>query len=432
MALSENPNLALIPTGYKAGKIYSVLPTTGVGDFDFARGTIATRINSSGLIEEVASNVPRLNYPLIDGVVKGCPHHILEPQRTNLVQYSEAFDNSYWNKTNSSVVSNTIISPDGTLNASKLKENVSNGNHNIYNNDVSVTLGSEYTFSLYVKKAERSIIKIDGGYRLTLGATFNLDTLDVTGDGTIEHFKDDWYKISTNGVGEVSNGGTNIFIFLLNDDGTQSYQGDGTSGVYIYGAMLENGSYPTSYIPNYGTAAGVTRSAETANGSGDAATFNDSEGVLFVEVSKDKGTQYSLISLQKSSVSDTYAYIGYLNNNTTIRGQIKVGGTIVLDEEIEMSDTSIVAKILIKYKSGDYSMWVNGFEVGSNTNSTIFSDGDLNEIELGINNNNGLRFYGKTKQLQYYDTALNSEDLEKLTSWVSFTDMAEGQLYTIE
>ena len=72
------------------------------------------------------------------------------------------------------------------------------------------------------------------------------------------------------------------------------------------------------------------------------------------------------------------------------------------------------------------------FEVGSNTNSTIFSDGDLNEIELGINNNNGLRFYGKTKQLQYYDTALNSEDLEKLTSWVSFTDMANGQLYSIE
>jgi hypothetical protein len=74
------PKLALIPSGYKAGKIYSVLPTSGVGDFDFTRPGSATRINSQGLIETVASGVPRLNYPLIDGVVNGCPSHLLEPQ----------------------------------------------------------------------------------------------------------------------------------------------------------------------------------------------------------------------------------------------------------------------------------------------------------------------------------------------------------------
>jgi hypothetical protein len=63
-----------------------------------------------------------------------------------------------------------------------------------------------------------------------------------------------------------------------------STTGDGTSGIYIWGAQLEEGSYPTSYIPTSGLL-GVTRVAETANNSGDASTFNDSEGVLMAEIS---------------------------------------------------------------------------------------------------------------------------------------------------
>ena len=335
---------------------------------------------------------------MIDGVVKGCPHHILEPASTNLVLESNNFNNYFTKLNSASVQSNQVISPDGTLNADKIIRG--SADLSLRRNS-QVATGTEYTFSIYAKKGTASSIRLDiGDEGMT---TFNLT--------------DYWQRFSVKAT-PASYGHIDIEIPNAN-------QGD---YIYVFGAMVEQNSFPTSYIPT--TSAPVTRSAETATGSGDAATFNDSEGVLMAEVSKDKGTQYSLISLQKSSVSDTYAYIGYLNNNTTIRGQIKVGGTTVLDEEIEMSDTSIVAKILIKYKSGDYSMWVNGFEVGSNTNSTIFSDGDLNEIEFGYNNNSSFRFYGKTKQLQYFDTT--DIDLEQLTSWVSFTEMAEGQLYTIE
>ena len=74
------PKLCLIPAA-QGTSLYSVLPSSGVGDFDFTRSGSATRINSQGLIETVASGVSRLNYPMIDGVVKGCPSHILEPQR---------------------------------------------------------------------------------------------------------------------------------------------------------------------------------------------------------------------------------------------------------------------------------------------------------------------------------------------------------------
>ena len=100
------PKLALIPTGYKAGKVYSVLPESGVGDFTFTRASEATRINSAGLLEVEATGVPRLEYPLIDGVVNGCPSLLLENQATNLITYPISFPNFYWIKSGASIEGN--------------------------------------------------------------------------------------------------------------------------------------------------------------------------------------------------------------------------------------------------------------------------------------------------------------------------------------
>ena len=121
------PKLALIPSA-QGSKFYSVLPSSGVGDFDFTRSGGATRINSQGLIETVADGVSRLNYPMIDGKVVGCPSHLLEPSRTQLIRYSEAFDNAYWTKIGSSVVSG-FTSPKGDLSAFKLVEDSTTSIH---------------------------------------------------------------------------------------------------------------------------------------------------------------------------------------------------------------------------------------------------------------------------------------------------------------
>ena len=85
----DEASLVLSPAAFKASKLYSVEPTDGVGDFTVVRGSVATRINSSGLIEEMADNVPRLDYPIIDGIVQSCPELLLEPQSTNLYLNSD-------------------------------------------------------------------------------------------------------------------------------------------------------------------------------------------------------------------------------------------------------------------------------------------------------------------------------------------------------
>jgi hypothetical protein len=85
VTLFDDASLVLIPSGIKASKVYSVKPEDGTGDFTFSRASTATRTNSAGLIESVASNVPRLDYMTATGALATCPMLEAEQQRTNLV-----------------------------------------------------------------------------------------------------------------------------------------------------------------------------------------------------------------------------------------------------------------------------------------------------------------------------------------------------------
>ena len=422
------PKLALIPAA-QGSKFYSVLPSSGVGDFDFTRSGSATRINSQGLIETVGNGVSRLNYPLIDGKVVGCPHHILEPQRTNLLPYSEDFSQSNWTKSNSSITSNSVISPNGTLNADKLIEDTSNGSHQVY--DTVITASGNFSNSIFVKAAERSKIRINSGsnsFRVDFDLSNGTVISEVGATGNIVSISNGWYKcdISWN-TSTVS--AQYFLISLLDDSGIQSYQGDGTSGIYIWGAQLEVGSYPTSYIPTNGSA--VTRSAETANGSGDASTFNDSEGVLMAEISAlaNDGTN-RFISLKNNTTVDIIR-IGYITTSNRIEIQNYKAGALFNLFNYEFQDVKTNSKIAFKWKDNDFQLYINGLNVLSNTSVTGWGSGVFQSLQFD-QHNGGNDFYGNTKQIQYYDSALTDSELEQLTSWTSFSDMANGQLYSIQ
>ena len=423
------PKLALIPSS-QGSKLYSVLPSNGVGDFAFTRGTSATRINSRGLIETVASGVSRLNYPLIDGVVNGCPSHLLEPSRLQLIEYSEAFDNNAWAKQNVIVTSNSLISPDGTLNADKLTDDSVNGAHRITDAFTTSATGS-FTYSIFLKKGTLTTAQFQV-FNANTASSANVDLVNgiITSGGEgvnhkIENYGNDWFRCSISGT--LSNTTTTVYLYLKQKP---DYIGNGDY-LYAWGAQLEEGSFPTSYIPNYGTAAGVTRSAETANGAGDATTFNDSEGVLFAEISAQEISNASsrrTISLSDGT-NDNRVYISFDSEYNKLNIFIIVGTTQIFTSNVDISKQNSFNKITVKYKSGDSSIYVNGFLVDSFSNT--FSGGNFNTLKFS-NKGSGELFYGNTKQIQYFDTALNDSDLETLTSWVSFTDMANGQLYTIE
>lgn len=260
-----------------AGSVY-------IQDAQVELGLVATSVIETGASTAQAGileDLPRLDYS--GGA--SCPSLLLEPSRTNIFSNSEYFGDSFWLHTGTSVV-NGFTSPEGTNNAYNLVEDTSTGNHTFYSDNISVTFGSGYTYSCYVKKAGRSKIRIDGGYRLSIDATFNLDTLVVTGTGTIETLSDGWFRLTASGTGDLSTGNTNLFFYLLNNSGTQSYTGDGTSGVYLYGAQLELGSYPTSYIPTMGSA--VTRSGDDINITDFQSNglFGSNAGTIFLDLKR--------------------------------------------------------------------------------------------------------------------------------------------------
>ena len=401
------PKLALIPAS-QGDKLYSVLPSSGVGDFSFSRSGGATRINSQGLIETVASGVSRLNYPLIDGVVNGCPSHLLEPQRTNLVTYSEDFSQSVWEFGGIIKTPNNSISPDGTLNAEKIEiTTLSTPN---LRQTIGVLPSTQYTFSFYAKSNELSNLKL---------AVYDLSNALFIFENEEKLINSQWSRVSVTFTTPSGCNSLRAFIFR-NSDTLGSF--------YVWGGQFEEGSYGTSYIPNYGNAAGVTRSAETATGAGNSTTFNDSEGVLMAEISTLQSSGEDIYISVNNGVSNriTLRNTSALNN---VVGQCVFGGVNQASMDYTLEDRTANNKISIRYKLNDFSLWVNGFKVVTDNIGSVPTS--LND--LSYTNGNGVaNWYGKTKQLQYFDSALADTQLEQLTSWQSFRDMANGQLYTIE
>jgi len=386
---------------------------------DFTRASTATRVNKQGLIEVVKSNVPRIDYTdTSDGVL------LLEKAATNLIQYSEAFDNSYWSK-NDCTVSDGFLSPDGNLNAFKLIENSSNSSHGLGSGTIQTTNFLSYFSFIFVKKSERNWVY----YRTNIGSSFIYQWFDLTNniasssvgtfdDAGVVEYSNDWVMCWIKKTETTGSARQNQW-FLSTDDLVQTYQGDGTSGVLVFGAQLEVGNL-SSYIPTQGSAR--TRVAETATGSGNSEVFNDSEGVLFADIAanSDYGGVRA-ISLNDGSVLNRIS-IRYNSTSNQIQYQYTSGGSVQVDITSNVADVKTPHKIAVKYKLNDFELFIDGFSRGTDLIGNVMPSGTLTNLDI-----NGSSvydyFYGKTKELGYYNTALTDLELETLTSYRSWISM---------
>ena len=397
--METKPTLALIPSAYKAGKVYSVLPADGVGDFDFSRSGQATRVNKDGLIETVGSNVPRLNYPMIDGVVSGCPSLLLEPQRTNVLPYSEDFSNAAWIKSNATIISNSIISPNGSLNADELQVTSSGGN--IYDN---VAGSGDGVFSVFAKYKDVQYIRLrsTNSYAFfdikngVLGGT--ISTIDTK----IEKYPNGWYKCSV--IGNNTNSLAQIFV---SSDGVNV----GLGNVYLWGAQLEEGSYATSYIPTSGSIG--TRDAENAYQQNVTQLIGQSEGTMYIEfIPKDTSAFQILYQIRSSSGTIGQTDIRLQDGN--IRALANDGGSSQFNIDGGSYIAGTTYKVAVRYKLNDSNLYINGSSVGTDK-SCSFTGSSLDQVSFAEN----LSSFSPIADIldaRLYDTALTDAELAALTS----------------
>jgi len=399
------PSIAMIPSAYKAGKLYSVLPTNGNGDLDVARASSATRVNQDGLIELMANNVPRLDYS--DG---SCPSLLLEPQSTNLITYSEDFSNVAWTKTNATQTASQGVSPDGTNTATLITNTGTNG---YFQDTINFTANLEYTASAFLKSGTSDVFTMVYTPFMSedIQVEFNLSTQTVTNligvpvNSGIEDFGNGWYRCF---ITETKNAATNASFFRISLSGASGVTG------YIWGAQLEQQSSATSYIPT--TGATVTRLQDEVSKTGISSLINSSEGVLYAEISAlaNDGTDRAL-SLSDGTTSNRVSF-RYSSNNI-VRALVAVGGSLVFDttNTITVPDITEKIKICLKYKENDFALWINGVEVSTDNTGSIFSASTLDEL-IFTDGASGSTFFGNCKNIRVYTTALTDEELATLTT----------------
>ncbi|MDC3258984.1 LamG domain-containing protein [Porticoccaceae bacterium] len=409
-------------------------------DMDVTRATDATRVNQSGLIENVLSNVPRIDY-----TGGGCPHILAEPQRTNLITYSSDFSNAIWTKSGSSVTLNATTSPDGTINADKLVEDTSTGGHQIQ----SITSSSNstiYTTSVFVKYAGREWIRFTDAQSSNRIHFNTLTGVFGTVSGTVIDYnktalENGWYKLSLTTTSVAT--AYTPRIALAEADNDVSYTGDGVSGVYIYGCSLEEGSYATSYIPTSGST--VTRNQDIFTRDGIGSLIGQTEGTFFIELSKPvlEPDSYYLISLNNaaSNSDDNSVTIGFDNGSDDFYIRLRANASSPFTDNNRASLANTFYKIAIAYKSGQSLIYIDGNSITPNSGnlSTAFTfSATLDNLSFDYNGNNSLPFFGKVKQLQVYNTALTDEQLLQLTGtsgtdfYESYAEMASALTYTIQ
>jgi len=298
----------------------------------FTRASTATFIGSDGLIQSAAINAARFDH---DPITLACKGLLIEESRTNLALRSEEFDNSYWSKGNTTVTPDSIASPSGSVNADSLLETTTNGFHTFRAGSATLSAnGTTYTSTIFIKANGRTkgyfTNTIGGGYSIfDLTAKTNVfggnGTNETITDQTITEFPNGWFRLSLTssftGIVSILFG-----VVISNDSGALSYGGDITKGFYVWGAQLEAGAFPTSYIPT--TTGSVVRSADICSITGADFTsfYNEFAGTVLCE------STLNGISL---SVTPNTASFGAPENQISMREYTVAGslnGLIISDE----------------------------------------------------------------------------------------------------
>jgi hypothetical protein len=392
MSLFEQASLIVTPNAFKAGKLYSIKPTSGAGDLDVVRATTATRVNAEGLIESVANNVPRLDYT--NG---SCPSCLVEPQRTNLLTYSEDFSDLSWVKINCSYASNTVTASSGTDAKGLNKPELTQGEQSAYF-DVQ-----------YVNHRWLQILTGSGGSDLGY-VNYDIEN-KVVGDqsggyiGSIEDFGT-FVRIKIKFTTSLKTG---LVLFFV--DSATSGRGTATSSTgsfKLYRSQNEEGSYATSYIKTEASA--VTRNADVISKTGISDLIGQTEGTVFLDfVAIGGNVNHEILGVTVAGGGDEFIALYSLTD-----GGLYFISNFIANTLIDANSYGKRFKVAYSFISGNHVLFVNGTQIASSASSGVYTI--LNAVYLGTNASGAGAELLKTNSFQLYKTKLSNAELAELTT----------------
>jgi hypothetical protein len=395
----------------------SLAMKSGVGSATFTRASTATYIDRYGILKTAAIDEPRFEK---EG-------YLNEGDSTNLLPYSEQFDNATWSKSNTTVTANTTdtTDPRGTNLADKLLDTASTTWHYMISPAVSFTAGTKYTFSIFAKKGTKDVVQLvtnvsafPAGYAnfdLTNGVISAQAGLD---DAKISSLSNGWYRLSITSTANTTTTATPIFISIQNSTTaamSATYLGDGTGSVYIFGAQLEALSFATSYIPT--TTGTATRSTDLLNVTREGNMPNiEVDGV--VSISTDFNSFGNTTSnqwmwgLYSSASNNIGAYVsptGTVNSNAvSIADNNSTGTTNNIKNIVQRCTQTIDNNLHTLYINGTYK----SSDAGTDKRITQTQNNAYSTIRLGSYDPTvsiqGYQFFGHISNFRIWDRALTA------------------------
>lgn len=369
----------------------------------FTRASAALYTNSAGTLTTAAINAPRIDYDPATLAVRGL---LIEEQRTNLLLWSQQHDNAAWAKTRATVTADAATAPDGTLTMDKLVEDSTAANSHFIAQLITAA-DVVHTYSFFAKAGERSRIDavINGSTNYSAG--FDLSAGTVVAGLVVGPTASTGAKIVALGggiyrctVSQNAAAGTALQARVyLTDGASATYNGDGTSGAYVWGEQFEAGSFATSYMGETTTAA-VTRAADVATINTLAPWFNASEGTIYAEFQ----------SFATAGFPGIYNISDGTNNNRFNMFEDGSNGFLTFRELVSGTQQGIasagstrntVVKIASAYSSTGVELSVGGAAAVTNANTTHATG--LNKVALGASADSTTNFMnGWLRKLTYY------------------------------
>jgi hypothetical protein len=399
------------PSGCSLVRVQLLANTNTSGSIGFWGAQLVEGTNALDYFAtETRLNIPRLDYSL-----GSCPSILVEPQRTNLIQRSEEFDNASWAKQNSSVTANTATSPSGVLNADTILANGVLSFHGVQNNSTSFTINTSYSYSVFAKKGTNNFIQIVaptivGGmfanYDLNNGTVGTLGT--ITGanpTASIVNYGNGWYRCILNFIATDTQNSVSSILLITSATSIRAESNTLSTSVFLWGAQLEAGNYSTSYIPT--TSASVTRNADVIEKTGISSLIGQTEGTLFIDIDiLQTGKTNRIIAINDGTA---FGNVNMLSFSPTNRFQYEAPPINILSGIYSAGRY----KVAVVYSADGASIWVNGSEVA--TTSTATTSTGYTKLYVG-SSSYGVGEYKGVNYAAIWQERLTDDQLEALTT----------------